>query len=363
MNTISKFKVFNTGLFTGLLDSAIKVNLQKPINESQALEAKDKNLSLISRSTNANYNYYMHDECKHFDFLQPTHVRRRNFICSTCFHSKLTNEAKEQGFQFLHCQGERRKYIRPCGHISVLSSQAVNNYKNVKCTECFEEYIKTVSEVNEYEYINNDGFGVRTIRFKNCGHTKSTHQSQLQKGNVVCRICVEDKHVNQCKENGLKILKITEKARYRQYLLPCGHEKVLRMDHAESNSYQCEQCENTHYSKPSNLYLLKIQNKDFTWLKLGFAKDIDLRQSSYGLPPKTQVTLLSSVYFETGLIAMQHEKELHRVFKKHRYSKSLMKNYHKFNGFTECYNVSIESELISSIKALTMSNQTGIKNE
>lgn len=347
-------KNFNKGFFTRLLSDSIQINKNKKINTSQEKEAEDKNLKLLFRSTDPNCNYYLHKNCNHTDFLQPTHVRRSSFSCSTCFHSKLVNEAHSNGFQFIHSEGSFRKYIRPCGHISILSSQTVNNYKHQKCSECFENELQIKSSNNGYEYIGKISGAFREIRFKSCGHSKVVQQTQLQKGNVVCRECIELKHISLCLSKNITLIsKETGRERYRNYLLPCGHQKVIRMDHVEDGSYTCEHCDDTHYNKPSKLYLLKMQHEDFSWLKLGFAKDIDVRKSSYGLKPNTTAELLCSIDFETGTAAMLQEKSLHKHFKKHRYPKSLMKQYQKFNGFTECYDISIQDKLLSAINNIT----------
>jgi hypothetical protein len=114
-------------------------------------------------------------------------------------------------------------------------------------------------------------------------------------------------------------------------------KKVLRQDHAIDGSYLCDFCGESHYQKPSQLYLYKFTLDDFSWLKLGFARNLTLRKASYGLDKNVVTELLLNINFDNGREVMLFEKKLHKMFKEYQLDKKLMKSFHKHNGYSECY--------------------------
>jgi hypothetical protein len=344
-------KPFQRGLFTNLVNESIKT-IDKPINLSQSIEAEKIGLILLSRSSDPNYNLYKHNSCGHTDFYQPTHVRRNNITCKTCLLLRNTNDAYSKGFQLVHkSENTYYKYIRSCGHVVKLTPQAVLHSKDVNCKLCFEEELKRHCELNGYLYIVNDVKGngsYRLIGFKNCNHTKQVHHSQIIKGNIICRECEDDNRKYLTSLIGLHELS-HEFDRYFKYQLPCGHHKVLRADHAVDGSYLCDTCGNSHYQKPSKLYIYKFNNRGFSWLKLGFAKNVEIRKMNYGLIDGTSSELLFCIDFDKGRDAMIVEKNVHRLLKQYRIEKKFMKSFHKNNGFSECYSVEDYDLIVSAI--------------
>jgi hypothetical protein len=224
-----------------------------------------------------------------------------------------------------------------------MSTQSVRNSKVEKCLQCFEESLELACRENNYKYlgkIGEESGAFREIVFNSCGHSKIVHHCQIIKGNAVCRICVANGHKEAALEHGIVGLSDTEDYRYKLYELPCGHNKVLRVDHAKDGSYLCDTCENSHYTKPSKIYLFKMKHEDFSWLKLGFARNINVRKNNYGLIGGVESELIYEIPVDLGRTAIKIEKKLHRDFKEYRYPKNLMKKYHVNNGFTECYPVS-----------------------
>jgi hypothetical protein len=355
MDTYKRYGQFQKGLFTHLTDGAIKQDFTKPVNKSQAEEAKNVNLTLVSRSSDPNYNYYTHDTCGHSAFYQPTHVRRNNTMCKACLLLVHAKEASTKGFALLHhVSASRKLYIRPCGHISEMSTQNIRESKVKRCSECFEEKLHSFSDKNGYVYESSgtDLVGYfRDIRFKKCGHIKRVHHSQIIKGNVVCRVCADENNYNAAAAHGLIEVKDIGD-RYKEYILPCGHKKTLRIDHAISDSYSCEVCGDSHYTKPSNLYLFKFSQDGFQWLKFGFAKDISNRKSNYGVSAKADAVLLVEIPMPRGIDAVRTEKKIHGEMKKYRFSKEIMKDYHRHNGFTECYSLDALEEFLERLSKI-----------
>ncbi len=339
------YSKFNKGLFVNLI-KGIKT-IDKPLNESQVKEAKEVGIELLKRSSSANYNLYKFTKCGHTAFLQPTHVRRNNIDCKTCQLEKMVDLAHISNDQLLfRVKSDAYKILRKCGHIVESFSCSMKNQR-LQCRLCFEESLKERADENNYTYLGAEGSGYRKIKFKSCGHYKSVHFSQINKGNVVCRECQDIGYRKKAKENGLHLIERT-KNMYAVYKLPCGCNKELRIDHASDGSWICDIHDDSHYSKPSMLYLLEIEKDGFSWLKLGFAKNLEIRTANYGLKSST-IKYVKTIPFETGRKAIIFEKALHSELKESKLSKHVMKNYHTNNGHTECYPVHMKDLIVSKM--------------
>lgn len=342
------YKKFNKGLFTDLIEG-IKTT-DKPVNQSQLEEAKEVGLDLLKRSNNPNYNFYKFNGCGHTAFLQPTHVRRNNVECKTCQHEKVVNLAMVSGDHILfRTKPSTYMVIRNCGH-TVESATSNIGVARQRCSLCFDDSLKESADTNGYIYLGSEGGSYRKIKFKKCKHEKIVQFSQIVKGNAVCRECQELDYKKQAEENGLTLLNRTQD-RYAVYELPCGCQKELRIDHVADGSWICDTHSDTYYSKPSMVYLLEIKKDNFSWLKLGFAKNLELRTTGYGLKDAV-VTYVKTVPFETGRKAMLFEKALHSKLKESKLHKDLMKEYHTSSGHTECYPVELKDVILQELNSV-----------
>lgn len=346
------YKKYNYGLFTNLIDGLETIS--KPVNLKQVEEADFIGLTLIKRSNDPNMNLYKFNNCGHTQFLQPTHVRRNNVKCLTCFMKAEVERLFSNGHVLLHrVKGTIRKVMKPCRHVVEVHNISLG--LESRCSQCFEKELKEHTEVIGAEYIGVESESYRKIRFKSCRHEKVVHQSQIQKRNPVCRICF-DKELSERKQkeaaaNGLIALNKVD-SYYWNYQLPCGCVKVLRSDHVRDDSWLCDVHSESHYTKPSFIYLLHIKSENFEWLKLGYSKDIDLRAGNYGLPSESIVKLLSQVHFDKGSTAFQVERDLHKKYKDYRLCKKEMQQWHKSNGHTECYPTSLEFTLMDELNKI-----------
>jgi hypothetical protein len=232
-----------------------------------------------------------------------------------------------------------------------MAEQSVRVHEG-KCNDCFEESLEKAAVKNGYvydRYSEKHSGSYRYIKFANCEHEKTVVHQQILKGNVVCRVCVEDRITEQCEKVGLFTVENLSD-RYRVFRLPCGHDKKLRVDHAMCGSYLCEYCDDSQYTKPSKLYLIRFDSEDFSWLKLGYAKDIENRKANYGVCPTVKYDVLLQHDFDKGYDALLFEKQLHKQFKQSRLNSKFMKQFHKHNGFTECYPVSMQDLIINEIE-------------
>jgi len=365
MNNYKRLKA-QSNLFTKLLpDSVVNKHFR---------EGSKAGVLLLGVSTNgdANYKQYAFIKCGHICDLQPTHVRRNNVKCKVCLASDYTTRGDKSGFTFVSLADDSDYHLyrrEACGHILKLRVQAVG--KRIKrnsgdesghsCLACYEEKLFTDAEKIGMTYLGAalHSKGVfRHYMFNSCGHKRDVNAACVGRGAVVCQDCVVDKYKSEAKAVGLTYNgAATDRPDIkRNYIMECGHTKDIRMSHVRDGSWTCTDCGNTHYTKPSKVYLLKITSPEFSWLKLGYAKDIDIRSSSYGLPKGSVVDTLFFMDVITGLAAMHIEKKLHYEFKQFRINAKTMKKYHKYNGFTECYNTNIQNDLVQALNNILKEN-------
>ena len=355
-----KLNCNRSGLFTGLLK----------ISEKHLEEARQNGLELIKPADKEfgkgyqNYKLYRYKSCKHLDYLQPTHVRRGNISCKICLELQYEKQAEALGLEII---GKGKSVYfriyrnRKCGHITEVRTSSIGiSNKNESfesprhCVPCYDEKLKLDAVQQDMTYLGKAEYssGVfRSYLFNKCGHVRDINASCVARGAVDCQECKVDRYKQEAISVGIIYNGESTVADClkRNYLLECGHTKDIRIDHVRNGSWICHLCGNTHYTKPSKVYLLKIQDQGFEWLKLGYAKNIHVRQASYGLSNKAIVTELFSKDFLTGIDALHTEKSIHLKFKGFRLPSKFMEKYHKHNGHTECYDISIEKLIMEEL--------------
>lgn len=314
---------------------------------------------LIKENGIADYNYkrYQFLSCGHENFFQPTHVRRNHIKCNFCFETEIVEKLLLANLKLVSKGSSTQQVIvenLSCGHTYEIYKASRNKRtSDTGCKQCYEDKLeKEASEQNlQLIGISSKGGTYRQYKFNLCGHKQDIVAQCIPVGRFRCQQCKEDKYKAEASLVGLEYIGLANNTKYecqrRIYKLPCGCSKELRMDHAASGSYLCDNCEGSYYQKPSMVYLLKMHTKDFSWLKFGFAKDMQNRLSNYGF--EGDVEILLTKQFETGLEAMRFEKAVHKKYKEILYPKAFMKKYLKHNGFTECYPLEFEQILIKEI--------------
>jgi hypothetical protein len=330
------------------------------MQEKHIKEAEFSGLKYLGKATNNNANYRQY-ECEngHKIDLQVQHVRRNNWKCKYCFEEKLKLQAESIGYELLgpsDLGALHRRYKKDCGciedlrHNSVASTRDKRTTGQVTCKTCYRRSMQKCADESNITLFENVGrFDIR-IMFNSCGHYKNAKKSQVFKKNLVCRVCQEENYAKEAALAGLKYLGFSSEGNhYREYELPCGCTRSIRTDHAKDGSYSCYIHDDSHYVKPSSVYLLKITNNENSWLKLGYSKNIRVRVSNYGVG-KSVVDLVKILDFDTGANAMLFERSLHRKYKKFRLNKKEMEKFHKSNGHTECYPLSMIDTLIKEME-------------
>lgn len=358
-----KLEEYRKGLFTTLV---------KPLNKKHMEEASRVNITLISEKSliqdgkiDQNYKWYEFNDCKHRQFLQPTHVRRNHIDCDICFEEQIAEAASQRGFTVLSKTNDALFRVMKrdkCGHISNIRHSNMKSKSlddlDYKCSQCLEIRFEQEALEKNLTYlgtaINKTGI-FRHYRFNTCGHTRDINPAAVARSAIDCQQCKEDKYKQSAENAGLVYIgacKVKSDCK-RTYQLPCGHNKELRMDHARDGSYLCDICGDSHYTKPSSIYLLRIKSKDgFSWLKLGYAHNITLRKTNYKLDRNSDVYLVKVVDTPTGAIASSNERKWHKQLRKLKVNSKFMQNYHKGNGHTECYPLEVESIILELMNNL-----------
>lgn len=323
-------------------------------------EAKKANIeyieSLVCEKGNRDYaNYKLN--CGHLQKLQITHVRRNNFKCEQCNQIRLENFCLYNSLTFVGkdpIHRSRSIFCRnTCGHSFIAGLSALEKSGVPDCQDCYEEYLKAKAKENGLTYIGRySACGTkREYVFDKCGHLKKSFPRVVNRGSAVCRECQEDDYRKIAKVQGLSYLGKPKESlsNKRLFKLPCGCNKELRIDHLKDGVWLCVFCNESHLTKPSQVYLLKMSVGDFSWLKLGFAKNIKTRTSNYMLSSNVKVEVLHQIPFETGSEALLFEKNLHKLLKAFRLDKALVSEYMK-NGQTECYPVNCKDIILTHLE-------------
>jgi len=356
------------GLFTDLIKYAFRLENQKHIAEATAAGLTIIGLPDKSVGQPQNYLKYQFTDCGHSSDFQITHVRRKTIKCKICLENKYKTLGQSAGFTYVSISDspEFRMYRREaCGHVLRVRVQSIgkrtdNEIIGHSCSECYEIKLKEDAEKKQMTYLGKalEKSGVfRRYKFNSCGHIRDINAACIARGNFECSECIIERFKEEAKSVGLIYngAAQSDKGIKRNYILACGHTKDIRLDHVRNGSWSCDVCGNTHYTKPSNIYLFKIKTKDFQWLKLGYSKDVELRSVNYGLPKDAVVENLFEIKLPTGLEALHIEKSIHRIFNKQRLCSKFMRQYHKYNGFSECYSICTEKDLLNELSKVAIS--------
>ena len=162
------------------------------------------------------------------------------------------------------------------------------------------------------------------------------------------------KHIKEAKAVGLTLIGAGRDAHYRTYRFnDCGHEQEIFMHNVRDDFFTCNICEETSRDLPSKVYLLKIEVDKiahlFTWLKLGYTKNISKRIKQYRLPSESKITRLKVINFSKGRDANKFESSLQSKYRKKRLPIKKMKEFHTGNGYNECYPLKMLDTLMDEL--------------
>jgi len=317
---------------------------------------KDANVELIAQHNKGSYKFRRLD-CGHellvsYDYLE----KHKDGKCAKCESDKLVLEAAQAGLEIIGKQEKDYIYKLPCGHSKVISGKCVRS-GGWRCIECYEEKIKQAAFEFGFEYLGESSNGphYRLCRVISCGHLKNVQihdiTSRPRKG--VCKECIEAKHKDEATLADLELVGMSDNGNpnYRKYRTNCCNtEHDLMVTHVRRNSYTCPSCGNSHLDNYSDLYLYKMTNGDFSWLKLGFSNNVLRRLVEYDLVKGTDSVLLKTTRLPTGRLAIKTEKKIHSKFKRDKLDSNEMRKYFNVSGFNECYPLEMLDILLEELE-------------
>lgn len=258
--------------------------------------------------------------------------------CTDCRDEQLVARLPEGTIILNFFQkGQRVNLKFQCGHYAVRKTY---NEDSVVCTTCRENDKKeNLNKVGAVE--NKDGTFLLS-----CGHTTGRVNWKTITA-YKCKICEKEKTLNFAKQLGLKPTgNYCIKSKRHEFELECGHVRLLRTTEIKAGVV-CQECDEDHYNKPCDLYLLLCFAKDFSFIKVGIANDTKRRIKSYKSSNEVNGWMvLSSVGFKTKREALKIENTIHVEFAESNLDKEFAKKYITC-GFTECYDVSVQDKLVA----------------
>lgn len=322
------------------------------VSEKLIAEAEAVGLEFIGPAieNDANYRTYKIISCGHTKEIKTGHVRNNVYECTVCMDLKLDAEAEAVGLEVVaKCKkkGYRTYKIKQCQHIQDISTSNVRK-NNFRCAICTEIFI-----ANEASAVGLTLLGplskrhYRLYRINACNHTQPIHMGHVRNNSYKCHTCLDLKLKDEAEAVGLTFIGKGKNKLYRKYRFNgCQHIQQIQTGHVRKNNFQCQKCSVTSRSQPSFIYLLKISALGQSWLKLGFAKNINIRIGRYGLPENSKVEVIRKKQVESGTFAHEIELAIHKKFSRLRLC---IVQHHQKGGGTECYPTLLLNSLVSSI--------------
>ena len=275
--------------------------------------------------------------------MQVTNVRNTNINCKTCEIENYKKEAKKKNLTFLG-KGRNNDYKRysfdDCGHVRDIRPSLLKESTPI-CFTCLESSRLSDAKALQLTIIgkSSDGDTYKTrYKFIECGHQENIYRSSVKNGYARCSKCYEDKFLTEADEAGLILIGLGKNGNYRTYKFKrCEHEQQIQLIHVRNKNFVCNICTETSRDLPSNIYALKIRVEDKSWIKIGYAKNVQARINWYGLPSSAEIDIVKTIAFESGKTAHHIEESLKAKTFHSRLDPEKMRKYHRWSGHTECY--------------------------
>jgi hypothetical protein len=322
--------------------------LEEKLNE----EAEARDCKIVGGGRNKSYRLYRLP-CRHKQEVTTGNMRKGVFRCIRCLAEQLNQEAEDQECKLLGPgrNAHHRLYELPCKHKQEVQPSAMR-VGRWECKDCIDERLRQEAEDRGCTLLG-PGKSVQYRLYElDCGDKQQMLTSQMRRGGFECKTCVAEKHRKEAEAWDCKLLGPGRDKRYRLYELSCGHPQQVDVGRMREGGFECQICEETSRTLPSNVYLLHIKVDSDEWLKLGYAKSVKHRATRYGLPPAAEVTTVYSIPFDTGNEAHAVEADIHKRYKRKRLTKKQMAAFHAKDGFNECYPVIMLETLLAELEGL-----------
>lgn len=347
-------KNYRLGMYS--CQQCFKDKLNK-VAESQGLELIS--LDVIRYS---NERAYRRVACGHIEIKSNAYLEKHKISnCQECIDIEINENFKDSNFKIL---GRENRGCRVS--CKICFTEYITSIRTAKegapfCDVCFEHSLQEDAKAAGFTYLKDLPTKRKITKSRTsvnrwyscntCNRVDDFGHVQMKRKNVRCDTCFNNRLQAEAAVQGM-VHKGWHGGMLHTYELPCGCLREYNPFTVRKGIWACKTHGNTHYHRANGIYLVKFINSNIAWLKMGYAKDLDIRFKGYGLPEGTLQEVLFYMPVATGYEALEIEKSLHREFISFRLEPSEMKKLMSNTGHTECYPIQMEKELLYSLEKL-----------
>lgn len=327
------------------------------VEERRVEYAENANLTLIGKGRNKEYGEYVFNDCGHSQEITYQAVKKGppHYACKTCQETTYALEAATYGLILLGpgSSNVTRSYLKSdCNHTLDLRPSHIKT-GGFECKDCqLEEFTDIFKQAGLTLEVPGTRPKSWAYTCNYCGDSDEARPAHVKAGNFRCAGCLEQKHIAEAEVNNLELIADSLRPGYAMYQLKsCGHEQEIRIDAVRRNNFACHSCDESHLKWPASIYLAKVELNGISLLKLGKAKNFDLRAMRYGLPENAEITLLRVVQLSTGRLAQSLERKLH-VALGGQLDREETSQLFTLSGSTECYPLSRQRDILNALAKL-----------
>lgn len=189
-------------------------------------------------------------------------------------------------------------------------------------------------------------------KFESCNHTQEMTTSSAKLKIFRCKTCQRQKLESEANDRGLTYLGKTKNNYAKYRFSSCLHEQEIATANIRQNKFVCQQCGESRFTKPSNLYLHIVSLQGEQVIKVGVAKNIQNRIRAYGLPKDSELKTVIVRPVKTGKDAELAESLICKKFSSDKYKNA--KHIFTKSGSTECFAPSKLDEIIDYINNINL---------
>ena len=312
----------------------------------------------------------LHFSCGHIESKTQQQIVTNRLSCVTCKKedAKLAKTSVKKGWILLGPPVKQKKSNgKPdhnfklfrnaaCDHFREIQTSTIYHPKNVpKCYVC-------LLKKRELEALEKGllllGLGKTKdygrYQFVKCKHKKKLQYHTVQYFHPICDECFRHELVKNAQKIDWTYTRDSKKMGYAWYAHnDCGNEQKVAYSAIKNSNVNCQNCQESSRTKPSNLYLLRIEVEGMMeWLKLGYSDDVARRVTQYGLPDNHVVSHIQVRHVATGNEAHALEQLIHKMFEPERLPKEKMNVLHTKSGASECYPMELQVKLEHALRSV-----------
>lgn len=234
-----------------------------------------------------------------------------------------------------------------CGHEQEAHTTDAKRF-TFRCNYCKDQKWHQEAADANLTFLEKLGWFTARYIFNECGHEQNLQFSNVRDKKFRCKQCQEQKIHDEAAAVGLTFIEKFDAKKSNYRFNECSHEQLIHTGNVKKGSFQCNLCQETWATRPSNLYLHYIKYEDNHLLKFGRARNVEKRSVQYGLPVGAELKILQVWPTSTGIDADRIETLVAKQFK--RYNKSKAKMILQDAGYTECFHTADQQAIMDFVE-------------